>query len=374
MNNLLSNIWNMSRSQPNSIHILVATPLGKGGQGGIDRIMDELRTVLDRDPPLDLSVTFGTTRGTRSIFLSPLYFISFIGRMAFLRITGRLDLLHINLASHGSTCRKLILARIASLLGIPYIIHLHGGLYQEFFKKTSKIIKLEILHFFHNAKIIIVLGKIWKNFIIYNINNDQNKIHILPNATFSRKIILHRNTHNEIVILFLGKVCNEKGISQLLDALNQLHSDSPWQAIIAGDGELTTAKSRIRELGLDGRIQLPGWVGPNDVESLIANADILVLPSLAENLPMSVVEGMAGGLAIVATTVGAVGEIISNNQTGLLVPPGDVTALADALRRLIENPGLRHRLGSAAAEYHSKHLEIGCYAHKLAELWRSASR
>ena len=336
--------------------------------------MDKLRIALDRNPTMDLSVTFSTTRGPNSILVSPFYLLCFIGRMMYLRIRGRLDLLHFNLASYGSTWRKIILARFASLLGIPYIIHLHGGMYQDFLAKSPQIIKREIYHLFSNAEHIIVLGKIWKKFISEYIPDIHDRISIISNATTINSSMRHRVDGELLVIVFLGRVCDGKGIPQLLEALRQLQSLPVWQAVIAGDGDLANARTRIRELGLDGRVQLPGWIGPEDVKSLIANADILALPSFAENLPMSVIEGMAGGLAIVATPVGAVEDIITHNQTGLLVPPGDAAALADALRRLIENPELRHRLGSAAAEFHRKHLEIGAYAHKLTKIWRDAIR
>ena len=78
------------------------------------------------------------------------------------------------------------------------------------------------------------------------------------------------------------------------------------------------------DLGLVSRVAVPGWVGSDGVERLIANSSILVLPSFVENLPMSVIEGMAAGLAVVATPVGAVEEIIEHEKTGLLIPPGDV--------------------------------------------------
>ena len=333
--------------------------------------MDELRIAFERNPPPDLSVTFGSTRGPNSIFLSPFYLLGFIGRMIYLRIGGRLDLLHLNLASYGSTWRKLILARVASFLGIRYIIHLHGALYRDFWQKAPKLIQREIRYLFSNAAHVIVLGTVWRDFIADCVPEARDRIEILPNAT-RRSSLPHRTGGETVVILFLGRVSERKGAPQLMDALNRLQSLSAWRAVIAGDGDLATARARIRELSLEGRVQLPGWVGPGEVESLIAEADILVLPSFDENLPMSVIEGMAAGLAIVSTPVGAVEDIITDDQTGLLVPPGDVAALADALRRLIENPVLRQQLGTAAAEFQRQHLDIDVYAQTLAKLWRQS--
>ncbi|TIY10986.1 MAG: glycosyltransferase family 4 protein, partial [Mesorhizobium sp.] len=117
----------------------------------------------------------------------------------------------------------------------------------------------------------------------------------------------------------------------------------------------------------------PGWVGPDEVASLIASADILVLPSFAENLPVSVIEGMAAGLAVVTTPVGAVEDIITNEESGLLVPPGDVAALTEALTRLVENPALRARLGAAAMAVHRDRLDLAPFVGAICEVWRSVA-
>ena len=91
--------------------VLIATPLGEGGMGGIDRIMDEVRKIARLKSPAHVSISFGATRGQGSILLSPVYLVSFLARMAALKVFGRVDVLHINLSSHGSTKRKIIAAR-----------------------------------------------------------------------------------------------------------------------------------------------------------------------------------------------------------------------------------------------------------------------
>ena len=119
---------------------------------------------------------------------------------------------------------------------------------------------------------------------------------------------------------------------------------------------------------------MPGWVGPEQARALLASSDILVLPSFDENLPMSVIEGMSAGLAVVATPVGAVEDILSDGDTGLLVPPGDPAALADALRKLVQDPQLRRKLGHAAQDYHRRHLDMAPYMARLTAIWTEALR
>ena len=87
---------------------------------------------------------------------------------------------------------------------------------------------------------------------------------------------------------------------------------------------------------------------------------------------MSLIEGMAYGRAVIGTPVGAVADIVRPGETGLLVPPGDVVALAAALQSLIENASLRARLGEGAMRLHREQLDLDNYVARLAAIWRSA--
>ena len=82
---------------------------------------------------------------------------------------------------------------------------------------------------------------------------------------------------------------------------------------------------------------------------------------------------MAAGLAVVATPVGAVEDIITDGDTGLLVPPGDVPALTDALMRLVNDPQLRERLGKAAQAVHREYLELAPFAETICNIWKAAA-
>ena len=117
----------------NTMHVLVATP--GTDQGGIDRVMASLKGQLERDAVARYEVDFVATRGPRHIALSPFYLGAFLARMALLRAAGKLDVVHINLASIGSTYRKLIIARWCRALGVPYVIHLHGADYREYWEQ-----------------------------------------------------------------------------------------------------------------------------------------------------------------------------------------------------------------------------------------------
>ena len=151
---------------------------------------------------------------------------------------------------------------------------------------------------------------------------------------------------SEVVILALGRLHREKGPDLLLRALGAL-SDRPvgrWRALLVGDGpEREPLRRLAAALGIQDRVVFAGArrrVGP-----WIEAADLLVLPSREEGLPVAPLEAMARGKPVIATDVGGTPEVVQHGETGLLVPAEDPRALAAGLQRLLEDPALRVRLG-----------------------------
>jgi glycosyltransferase involved in cell wall biosynthesis len=143
-----------------------------------------------------------------------------------------------------------------------------------------------------------------------------------------------------------------------------------WTATIAGDGDQAGYEAQIASLGLGGRVRMPGWQDARDAAALLAGASVLVLPSYHEVMPVAVLEAMARGLAIVTTPVGSVPEILEDGVSALLVPPGDVPALAGALARLVDDAALRVRLGEAAHGVWARRLDAAVAARALQAVLR----
>ena len=363
----------VAKRSETSVNVLIATPFGSGGRGGIDRLMDALRDGTRDDRFEGCQLWFGATRGPVPLLLSPIYFVLFCLRMTILRLLGRLDVLHLNLAAHGSAHRKAALGRFASWLGVPYVIHLHGSRFRSFLGAASPATRAKMRLFFGDAGRVVVLGRVWRDYVADNLPEARDRIVVLPNATGAFTTPRSRTPRERVRILFLGQLGERKGVRDLVSALDGLRDLEGWDAVIAGDGEVEDTRRRVSELALASRVTLPGWVDVEQARALLADADILVLPSYDENLPMSVIEGMSAGLAVITTPVGAVEDIIQDDVTGLLVPPGDVAALSAGLRRLVSDKPLRDRLGAAAVAFHREHLEIGAYDRRIAQIWRAAA-
>jgi glycosyltransferase involved in cell wall biosynthesis len=151
------------------------------------------------------------------------------------------------------------------------------------------------------------------------------------------------------LIVTVSRHTPRKGLEGLLRALAALRSEGvAYRACLVGPGRQLERHRRLAsELGLDGRVAIPGRV--DDVLPHLQAADVFVLPSLQEGSgSLALLEALQAGTAVVASWIDGIPEDIDDGDTGLLVPPGDDRALADALRRLLVDPGLRDRLGARA--------------------------
>lgn len=141
--------------------------------------------------------------------------------------------------------------------------------------------------------------------------------------------------------LYIGRLSREKGLPVLLSAAGS--ADVP--VVVAGDGPLAT---ELRD-DTPSHVTLLGHVSGEDVDGLIAGSRVVVVPSIGyENAPMSILEAMAAGRAVVASRIGGIPEQMRDGVEGLLVPPGDVSALSNALQRLDDDESLAGQIGQAA--------------------------
>jgi glycosyltransferase involved in cell wall biosynthesis len=148
-----------------------------------------------------------------------------------------------------------------------------------------------------------------------------------------------------------GRLEPSKGHEILIESLRRLaQTGLDFAAAVAGEGsQRSLLERRVAELGLGARIHFLGAV--ESLGPVLLAADVVVLPSLGDDLPLSVLEAMARGRAVVASEVGGLPDLIADGVRGLLVPPGDAEALAGALARLHPDAELRRRLGQQAAEH-----------------------
>ena len=288
-------------------------------------------------------------------------------------IAGQPSLLHVNITGRGSTTRKLVLTAIARAVALPYVLHIHDYDYAVDVRARGGLMRRLVRGMFAAAAQIIVLGTEADRTLRAALALPDAPILVLPNAVpdphpaprAAATVAAADPAH----LVFLGYLSARKGVPELLEALaSPALAALPWRATLAGGGPVDEFRARAAALGLADRVAFPGWIDQPAASALCAAADILVLPSHAEGLAMSVLEGLAHGLAVVATPVGAHAEVIEPEQSGLLVPPGDVAALAAALARVVGDPALRERLRAGARQRFLDRFDVRSYAARLARL------
>lgn len=153
------------------------------------------------------------------------------------------------------------------------------------------------------------------------------------------------------VVSYVGKLVPRKGVDHLVEAMGILgrRPGGAPRLVAAGIGELREGlERRAADLGVADRIHWLGKLPHDEVGWAMSSGDAFVLPSLSEGLPTVVCEAMNCGLPVVATAVDGTPEAVRDGETGLLVPPRDPAALAEALGRLLDDAELRGRMGQAA--------------------------
>ena len=173
------------------------------------------------------------------------------------------------------------------------------------------------------------------------------------------------------MLAFAGRITRQKALGVALAAVSRVEGVS---LLIAGDGpDLPEVRREASERGLDGRVRFLGPLDRDGVLTLFRAADASVLSSSWENFPHTVVEALAVGTPVIATAVGGVPELVDDGANGLLVGAGDADALAEAIRRVVAEPGLRERLASRAAPS-VEHLRPERVYPRLEEILREAAR
>lgn len=176
-------------------------------------------------------------------------------------------------------------------------------------------------------------------------------------------------------IVALGRLSPEKGFTVLVEAMARLRDAGvAARLLLVGDGpERRTIEAAVAAQRLGDRVTLAGELPPEGVRARLREADIFCLPSFSEGLPVSIMEAMAAGVPVVATWIAGIPELAEDGATALTVPPARADALADALRRLVEDPALGARLATAARARVEERHDQAVNGRAMADLLRELS-
>jgi len=190
---------------------------------------------------------------------------------------------------------------------------------------------------------------------------------------FRRQTVSVKNL-NPLIIITVARLVKEKGIWYGISAIKRLLKEFPELHLeyhIAGGGELERQlRKQTEELDLVKTVKFLGPLKQEEVIRRMQNAHLFLLPSIAESLPIVLMEAQAVGLPIVATKVGSVDQAVIDGKAGFLVPKQDVRSLTKKLKYLIEHPELWAKMGLAGRKYVEEKYDINKLNNKLEKIYK----
>lgn len=176
----------------------------------------------------------------------------------------------------------------------------------------------------------------------------ERRIFVVPNGVDKQVFRPRSRASTGTRLVYVGRLIQNKGVQYLLRAMPKILSVHPDASLqLVGDGPMRGYLERMaNSLGISHAVAFLGI--RDDVPDILAEADVFIRPSLTEGMPLAVLEAMSAGLPVVATPVAGVVELVKHGENGLLVPPGDPAALADAVTQLLSDPHRRRSMGSEA--------------------------
>lgn len=335
--------------------------------GGIVSVEKLILKYAAPDLEIDLLATLPNGSTTRKI----LVFIRALGFLCWRLLNHKTDIVYIHVAERGSAFRQAMTTAVAVLFRKPVILHSHSADFHTFYANLPQTIRVGLSWIFRKSTRFIVLSHSWKKFYVEQLGLEAERIIVLPNPVkFPTKILQPPHT-GKVNFLFLGKIGERKGAFDLILAFAAipLAQREHAELVIAGDGEGTKARDTIEQLNLTQSIRILDWVDEQQRDELLARANVFVLPSYNEGLPMALLEAMSWGLPVITTPVGGIPELISTAKNGLLVTPGRIEQLSAAMQSLIESEQLRISLGNAGRES-VKPFEVRKYCAHLADIFK----
>jgi len=293
-----------------------------------------------------------------------------VGRLLQLFRQHDIDVVHsheFTMAVYGSTA--------ARILDIPHVMTMHGGLTITTALRRRVALRWAIGRSAHAIAVSNATGRQFANDLGLRAGAFTVVHNGVPLTSGNAERVRREFgcTDGDIVILAVGNLERNKNHRMLLEALVRLQNDGltvPWRLIIAGGrggDEHSHLLEYVRSQRLEDRVHVV--TRRDDIADLHSLTDIFVMPSLREGLPMALLEAMVAGKAIVASATGGIPEAIVNGREGILVPPGDVEALARGLRTLLTDRMRRRSFAAAALARARQEFTVQVMADRYLELY-----
>ena len=262
----------------------------------------------------------------------------------------------------------------AMMAGVPVVIGTEVNIYE----RKHAMHALAERWLMRGTDSVVASAESVREFYVRQVNADPAKVEVVYNAvdwsqldqTATRDAMraLLGLPMNAPVIGIIARLTEQKAHRVLFDAVAAHPGLAQAHLVVVGDGELRSSlEQQVATLGLTGRVHFLG--ARRDLGDILGAIDVFAMPSFWEGLPLSLVLAMGAGLPVVATRVAGIPEVVHDDVTGLLVPPGDSAALGESLSRLVNDSATRARLGDAARVFVRPRFGIDGYVSSVTALY-----
>ena len=353
---------------------------GLSVRGGIAQLTQKIQTALPDHIDFSVVPTLSNytgaghpDRGSRVVQTA--VFVRSLLHLMVISCRFHRPVFHVHLAQRGSTLRKGMVCVALRLLGLRYVVHAHAAEDALFHDWVPIPVRRGLAWGFRGAQYFITLTRNWREYYANHLNLSANRLLVLPTPAALPPSVPSRRITTDTNFLFLGRVGERKGTFELIQAVAALPDEvrRHCHLTVAGDGDLQRARDLVEQLDCSSQVSILGWVGRAQVDQLLEQADVLVLPSHAEGMSSAVLEAMAWGLAVVTSAAGGADEFLTSEQNCILIQAGNVHDIAEALRRLATDTELRRRLGAEARRTATR-FSLEEYVSKLTCLYEELAR
>lgn len=291
--------------------ILFVGPASKNDKAGISTILETYQSLCETFKCIS---TYEKINGKVSYSV---YFKAYIPLIRYL-FSQNIRIVHIHGASNGSFWRKAPIILLAHIFRKKIIFHCHGGGFKDFYNTHPRIIS----YILKKCDTICALSSSWKIFFEREIGC--KKVCVIPNVIDKpNDSIIHREYHGVCNILFLGKICKDKGVYDLITTIgeNQNFFRGKIKLYLGGNGFIDKMNTFINKFNINDMIEYVGYVSGQKKKELFHQCHIFILPSYYEGIPLSILEAMSYHMPIIATNVGGIPEIVEDGKEGILIQP-----------------------------------------------------
>ena len=351
-------------------YIFIASPWTAMG-GGMFRVGEYLLQAQKSEvPPEAAELRALETRGAAGALFSLWVLTTALTKIMRGRLSGQLVGVHVNMAERLSIVRKGAVIVLSRALGIPVVLHLHAAELHHSYPRLPGPLQAMTRWVFSLPASCVVLGTAAQRFVVDELRVPSSRVEIVfngvPAPTAARRTVKENAVRR---LLFVGNLSERKGVTDLLKALSSPgFEDLPLELILAGDGDIRSYQNIANALGLEKKVRFTGWVGQGEVAELMAQADVLVLPSYDEGLPLVILEALGNGVAVVCTPVGEIPSVLQHGVTACFVEPGDVNGLAAALQGLLRRPELIQTLEENGKALYEQKFSLSRFFFNIAQI------